>query len=129
LFAQALRKGALDGLAGMISSFEVDYNWQQGFGLEATPGSRAPIGVKITLSMQVIHDIQPGKDSLGNNRAPIYPVGAPSRDSVGDFRPGAARTATARTNRNIGSESDEGQTSSDSNQTNLANERLRRRRR
>lgn len=87
-FIKSLRKGALDGLAGMINSFEVDYNFSDpnNFALELEPGSIAPIGVRVTLGMNVIHDIQPGKDSLGGNRAPIYGVGGPSRDAIGDFR-------------------------------------------
>lgn len=86
-FVQSLRKGSLDGLAGMITSFDLDYSWidATSFALETNRGSVAPMGVKINLSMNVIHDIQPGRDSLGNNRAPIFPVGRVMNDSIGRF--------------------------------------------
>lgn len=93
-FVKALRNGALDGLAGMLTSFEIDYNWsdQSNFGLELESGSIAPLGVQVNLSMQVVHDIQPGKDVRGVNRAPIYNVGGPANDSVGDFQDDANRS-------------------------------------
>jgi hypothetical protein len=86
-FVQALRKGSLDGLAGMITTFDLDYNWvdSSSFALETNRGSVAPIGVKINIGMNVIHDIQPGRDALGNNRAPIFPVGRAMNDSIGRF--------------------------------------------
>ena len=39
------------------------------------PGNRAPRSCKIQMSFDPIHDIAPGLDSDGFNRAPIYPVG------------------------------------------------------
>jgi hypothetical protein len=38
-------------------------------------GNRAPKYAEISLSFTPIHDISPGIDSQGFNRAPIYPVG------------------------------------------------------
>lgn len=61
------------GLAAAITSFNLDYAdapWSTD-----TLGSRAPLWVKVSMSFAVIHDIEPGIDSDGFNRAPIYPVG------------------------------------------------------
>lgn len=62
------------GLACAIDS--MNYSW-----LDNTPweteiyGSRAPKMCKVTLSLSPIHDIAPGIDADGFNRAPIYNVG------------------------------------------------------
>lgn len=66
------------GLAGVIESMNFDwYNqttWQtQIVGEDAN--SIAPKMCKITISFSPIHDISPGIDHLGYNRAPVYPVG------------------------------------------------------
>jgi hypothetical protein len=58
------------GLAGVIESMNFDwltYTWE-------TNGSVAPKACKITISFSPIHDISPGLDSQGYNRAPIYSV-------------------------------------------------------
>ena len=47
------------------------------------PGSRAPRMCEVTLGLIPIHDITPGLDHQGINRAPIYKVGS-SRDLTGD---------------------------------------------
>jgi hypothetical protein len=60
------------GLAGFVTSLNFDYGestW------ETAPGSRAPIWVKVTMNFSPIHDIAPGLDADGANRAPIYSVG------------------------------------------------------
>jgi hypothetical protein len=60
------------GLAGTIDSINFDYNqvtW------EIAPGRRAPQYLKVTIAFSPIHDIPPGLDHLGFNRAPVYPVG------------------------------------------------------
>ena len=46
-------------------------------------GARAPRMCEITLGLIPIHDITPGLDHNGINRAPIYKVGS-SRDLTGD---------------------------------------------
>jgi hypothetical protein len=38
-------------------------------------GSRAPKLCKVTIAFSPIHDIAPGIDADGMNRAPLYPVG------------------------------------------------------
>jgi hypothetical protein len=40
------------------------------------PGKRAPRSCKVQMSFEPIHDIAPGLDHEGINRAPIYPVGS-----------------------------------------------------
>jgi hypothetical protein len=48
-------------------------------------GSRAPQGCKITMGFRPIHDITPGIDANGFNRAPVYKVGKHSRDVHSDL--------------------------------------------
>ena len=62
-----------EGLAGTIQSFAISY--ENEIPWEIASGSRAPIGVKISLGMSVIHDILPGLDDKGIMRAPTYRVG------------------------------------------------------
>jgi hypothetical protein len=38
-------------------------------------GNRAPRSCKVQMNFEPIHDIAPGLDHEGFNRAPIYPVG------------------------------------------------------
>jgi hypothetical protein len=61
------------GLAGMISSFSVDFSAELPW--EIDRGSRAPIYTKITMQFKPIHDIAPGLDHNGMMRAPVYRVG------------------------------------------------------
>ena len=42
------------------------------------------MGCKITFSLDVIHDIPPGLDYSGYNRAPLYNVGRVMKDISGD---------------------------------------------
>tara|TARA_Y100000593_G_scaffold88077_1_gene169703 strand:- start:188 stop:964 length:777 start_codon:yes stop_codon:yes gene_type:complete len=74
------------GLAGAITSFSMDTAeapWET-----SKLGSRAPIWVKLSVTMKVIHDIQPGIDKDGFNRAPIFNVGTPMNAVSGDARYG-----------------------------------------
>ena len=65
-------------MAGFIDNLQID--WQLGtYNWDITPGSRAPMGCKITLGFNPIHDITPGIDADGFNRAPVYKVGNLSR--------------------------------------------------
>ena len=63
------------GLAGCITSLSFDWYDGQNIQWEITPGKKAPKMCNITLSFDPIHDISPGLDANGYNRAPIYPVG------------------------------------------------------
>jgi hypothetical protein len=93
------------GLAGTLSGFTFDW---LAFPWELDYNSRAPMGVKVDLSLDVIHDIPPGLDHSGYNRAPLYNVGnimkhvsgdPNGRQRSGEFSFKAGGTAT---NRKIG---------------------------
>ena len=62
------------GLAGVITSMNFDWlgsnTWEV-----ARYNARAPKMCKVTIAFSPIHDIAPGIDSDGMNRAPLYPVG------------------------------------------------------
>jgi len=73
-----------EGLAGVITSLTFDW------GINTVPwdleaGQRAPTICKVSLSLNPIHDITPGIDYNGVNRAPIYKVGASSNSLHGEF--------------------------------------------
>ena len=71
------------GLAGALSGLQ--FTWlSEEFTWETDYNSRAPIGVKITFNLAVIHDIPPGIDHSGYNRAPIYNVGDIMKKISGD---------------------------------------------
>ena len=62
------------GLAGFIS--RMSFNWINNSTVwETSFGSRAPKICEIRMSFDPIHDIAPGLDSDGFNRAPVYQVG------------------------------------------------------
>ena len=64
------------GLAGVITSFKVDYGEAKGsWGIIGEDFLRAPKFVSVQLTMAVIHDITPGLDAKGIMNAPIWPVG------------------------------------------------------
>lgn len=69
------------GLAGAITS--LDFNWME-FPWEIDWNARAPMACKVTLSLDVIHDLPPGLDHAGFNRAPIYNVGGAMEHIAGD---------------------------------------------
>ena len=50
-------------------------------------GSRAPMSCKVTINFSVIHDISPGLDASGMNRAPLYNVGEVMNSFSGDQYP------------------------------------------
>ena len=63
------------GLAGVITSMQ--FNWIDSSTVWDTNwNSRAPTACKITVNFDPIHDISPGLDAYGANRAPVYNVGA-----------------------------------------------------
>jgi hypothetical protein len=76
------------GLAGVIKSIKFDwldnFPWNiagpaikdgKGPGVEGEINNRAPKMCKVSISYQPIHDISPGIDADGANRAPVYNVG------------------------------------------------------
>jgi hypothetical protein len=73
------------GLAGVITSMQ--FNWIDSTTVWDTNwNSRAPTACKITVNFDPIHDISPGLDAYGANRAPVYNVGA-NRMVAGDPHP------------------------------------------
>lgn len=72
------------GLACFAESLSFD--WIDGGNImweTADAGSRAPKMVKVTMAMAVVHDIAPGIDVDGFNRAPVYNVGPSSNAMAG----------------------------------------------
>ncbi len=74
------------GLAGMIKSLSFDWFSQTVWETDRF-GARAPKFCKINLTFAPIHDIAPGIDHMGRNRAPVYPVGNAVRSLAGDSDP------------------------------------------
>ena len=70
------------GLAGTIDGFT--FNWLDNFPWETAWNARAPMGVNIGFNLSVIHDLPPGLDHSGYNRAPLYNVGEVMRHVAGD---------------------------------------------
>jgi hypothetical protein len=71
------------GLAGVITSFKIDYGEAKGsWGIDSSEFLRAPMFVTVQLQMAVIHDITPGLDAKGIMMAPIWPVGKTSNHFV-----------------------------------------------
>jgi hypothetical protein len=69
--------GAGGGLAVVCKSMGFDWNdsrWDTNY-TEARSNSRAPMWLKVTMGMSVIHDIVPGISADGYMTAPVYPVG------------------------------------------------------
>jgi hypothetical protein len=74
-----------DGLAGVIK--QMSFTWMDVGGWEVDWNCRAPMACKVNISFHPIHDIAPGLDSNGFNRAPIYNVGQIMHDSFGNPKP------------------------------------------
>jgi hypothetical protein len=64
------------GLAGFIDS--INFDWMSGT-WSTISGATAPKLCRVTISFSPVHDIAPGLDSTGYNRAPVYPVGIYSK--------------------------------------------------
>jgi hypothetical protein len=65
------------GLAGFIES--MNFDWYNQTTWDTDLNRTAPKMCKVTLSFSPIHDITPGLDQHGYNRAPVYPVGTYSK--------------------------------------------------
>lgn len=81
--SRSFRSSGGKGLAGFIESMAFD--WYDRVTWETEVGRKAPKICKVTISFSPIHDITPGLDHRGVNRAPIYPVvskRAPSKPST-----------------------------------------------
>lgn len=62
------------GLAGFIES--MNFDWFDKVTWDIESGRVAPMMCKVSITFAPVHDISPGIDHVGFNRAPIYPVGA-----------------------------------------------------
>ena len=71
------------GIAVAINNVSFDFKLGS-FPWELEPGNRAPRWIDVTLGVIPIHDITPGLDHKGFNRAPVYKVGAHSKGISGD---------------------------------------------
>jgi hypothetical protein len=81
-FAKAFESTKGRGLAGVMGG--ISFNWLEDFPWETDFNSRAPIGCTITFNFDVIHDLPPGLDHTGYNRAPLYNVGEIMRNVADD---------------------------------------------
>jgi len=63
------------GLAGVVTSLQFSWLDQQST-WNIDWNGRAPMACKITMNFEPIHDISPGLDAYGANRAPVYNVGS-----------------------------------------------------
>ena len=90
---KAFNSTAGNGLAGVITSFKVDYKESdKRWGIDFNNKLRAPMYVTISVTMAVIHDIPLGLDSNGIMNAPIWPVGNSSNYFMRNERPEPAST-------------------------------------
>jgi hypothetical protein len=72
------------GLAGVING-GINFNWlEDSITWETDYNARAPKGCTISFKFDVIHDIPPGLDHTGYNRAPLYNVGNIMKNIAGD---------------------------------------------
>lgn len=69
------------GLPGVITQLSfnwIDFNWETDW------GARAPMGTKVTITFECMHDLPPGLDSSGYMRAPTHNVGSVMNNIAGD---------------------------------------------
>ena len=82
-FVRAIETTKGRGLAGTIG--QISFDWlDDTFAWETDYNARAPMGCKISFGFDVIHDLPPGLDHSGYNRAPLYNVGEVMRNVSGD---------------------------------------------
>ena len=79
---RSFRSAGGKGLAGKIES--LGFDWYDKATWDTAPGRTAPIMCKVSIGFSPIHDISPGLDHLGFNRAPVYPVGSFMRNGDDD---------------------------------------------
>jgi len=81
---RAFESTAGRGLAGVIESMDFDWDIQSIPWDTHSGQGKGPMGCKISVSFQPIHDITPGIDAYGMNRAPIYGIGKTTNLLRGD---------------------------------------------
>jgi len=93
------------GLAAVVTS--LNFSWMDGLwgAGDDGPGNRAPRSCKVQMNFEPIHDIAPGLDHEGFNRAPIYPVGnlingiIEGGETINPYGVGTSTKSNARTNK------------------------------
>jgi hypothetical protein len=80
---RAMEERMGEGLAGVFTN--LSFTWMEA-PWETDWNARAPMACKVTFGFDPIHDISPGLDASGFNRAPIYNVGQIMNDSFGQPR-------------------------------------------
>ena len=93
------------GLAAVVTS--LNFSWMDGLwgAGDDGPGNRAPRSCKVQMNFEPIHDIAPGLDHEGFNRAPIYPVGnlineiIEGGETVDPYGTGTSKKSNITTNR------------------------------
>jgi hypothetical protein len=108
-FVKAYESTKGRGLAGALSAVQFTWGVGEKYKWETDWNSRAPMGCKVSFTLSVIHDIPPGLDHSGFNRAPIYNVGEIMHDIAGDpYEDGGSmskfRYDTGREDKKIGEE-------------------------
>jgi hypothetical protein len=86
-FTRSMESAGGRGLAGVITSMQFNWAGTDVGNWETDWGSRAPMSCKVTINFSVIHDISPGLDASGMNRAPLYNVGEVMNSFSGDQYP------------------------------------------
>jgi len=71
------------GIAAAIDSVGFSFKYGE-FPWELEPGNRAPRWIDVKIGFKPIHDITPGIDHNGFNRAPVYKVGKSTKSYSGD---------------------------------------------
>ena len=71
------------GIACAIDAVNFEFKYGE-FPWELEPGNRAPRWINVKLGFKPIHDITPGLDHNGFNRAPVYKVGKSTKSYSGD---------------------------------------------
>ena len=68
---KAMNSTAGTGLPGVITQLGIDWKFGE-YAWELDKGDRKPMGCEISISFAPIHEITPGLDSGGANRAPVF---------------------------------------------------------
>jgi hypothetical protein len=101
VIVKSFKSSSGKGLACVIES--CSFQWLDNTTWETSRlGSRAPKMCEINMSISPIHDIAPGLDSDGFNRAPIYNVGRIVNNVVGIDNVEKSAIAKIETNQNPG---------------------------
>ena len=88
------------GLAGAIT--DMQFKWNDNMWATEHVGSKGPQSCHVTITFKPIHDITPGLDSEGFNRAPVYNVGK-VMNAIGDDAYGNISAVSAEIEKQLNS--------------------------